>query len=339
MSAPFRFAAGTRTRFLAGLSFSVLAIILIAGLWPFHAPLNDVYWSIPPGVLILGKHGSLLSAAELHRQPPVAGRPCSLEIYLQPRRLDAAGTILAFYFPDSRETGFTLRQSLSDLRLESGSQSGSRARSKLYVDVFKAAKPIAIAIVSAEEGTSVYLDGVLARKSSAVRLSPSDLAGRIILGNVPSTTDSWPASSWASLFTTGNSQRWKFQHMSLVGRRVGLRETAKVPLPATPSMKEQALACIAGCGALQICLSRSDFSFSMSRSSDAHGTNSFPVAIIGKMWRSTCSALFPWAFASAHISRRPGKLLEHLFLPSSSDPRRASGSRFCSHFSRRETQE
>ena len=191
MSAPFRFAAGTRTRFLAGLSFSVLAIILIAGLWPFHAPLNDVYWSIPPGALILGKHGSLLSAAELHRQPPVAGRPCSLEIYLQPRRLDAAGTILAFYFPDSRETGFTLRQSLSDLRLESGSQSGSRARSKLYVDVFKAAKPIAIAIVSAEEGTSVYLDGVLARKSSAVRLSPSDLAGRIILGNVPSTTDSW----------------------------------------------------------------------------------------------------------------------------------------------------
>lgn len=191
MSALSRFTAGTRSRFPGGLSFFILAIILIAGLWPFHAPLNDVHWSTPSGALILGNHGSLLSAAELRRQPPVAGQSCSLEIYLQPRRLDAAGTILAFYFPDSRETGFTLRQSLSDLKLESRGLRGSRTRPKLYVDAFKAAKPIAIAIVSSEEGTSVYLDGVLARRSSAVRLSTSDLVGRIILGNVPSTTDSW----------------------------------------------------------------------------------------------------------------------------------------------------
>lgn len=191
MSAPFRFAVGSRTQFLGGPSFSVLAIILVAGLWPFHAPLNDVDWSSPAGGLVLGKHGSLLSPSELRRQPPVAGQPCSLEIHLQPRRLDYAGTILAFYFPDSRETGFTLRQSLSDLKLESRELSGSRTRSKLYVDAFKAAKPIAISIVSAEKGTSVYLDGVLARKSSDVKLSSSDLAGRIILGNVPSTADSW----------------------------------------------------------------------------------------------------------------------------------------------------
>jgi len=184
-----RFTPRGQTKFLGALCSFGLAIILVAGLWPFHAPLNDVHWSSPARGLIFGKHGSLLSTSQLRRQPPVTGQPCSLEIYLQPRRPDYAGTILGFYFLDRRDSGFILRQSLNDLKIESRSKSGSRK--KLYVDAFSAAKPIVISIVSAEKGTSVYLDGALARTSSVVRLSTEDLAGRLVLGNAPSTTDSW----------------------------------------------------------------------------------------------------------------------------------------------------
>src|ERR1700691_6293221 len=78
----------------------VLLGILTAGLWPFHAPKNDVNWLSEGNGLFLGKHGSLVSASQLSAaagtQPSDS---CSIEIWLKPNRSDAKGVgmILAFY--------------------------------------------------------------------------------------------------------------------------------------------------------------------------------------------------------------------------------------------------
>ena len=44
------------------LCASVLVIILTAGLWPFHAPKNEVTWLSEGKGIHFGKHGVILSS-------------------------------------------------------------------------------------------------------------------------------------------------------------------------------------------------------------------------------------------------------------------------------------
>ncbi len=96
---------------------AVLCTILTLGLWPFHAPKNDVTWLREQNGLGLGKHGTVIGSgafamADSHRSE-LSG---SLEIWLRPRRTWFGGTFLAFGTPDD-PFRFSLHQSLSDLRL------------------------------------------------------------------------------------------------------------------------------------------------------------------------------------------------------------------------------
>ena len=96
----------------------VLLGILVAGLWPFHAPMNQVSWLSNENGLLFGRYGSIVSASPFKAQAAQADNSCSLEIWLQPRRIDSAGTILAFYWPESRVVPFALRQSRGGLELQ-----------------------------------------------------------------------------------------------------------------------------------------------------------------------------------------------------------------------------
>lgn len=121
-----------------------------------------------------------------------ADNSCSLEIWLEPRRVRSSGTILAFYWPASGVVPFGLRQSLGDLKLERRSQDPSAERTKLYVDdVFSHLKPVFFTISSGEAGTAIYVDGALVKKSTNFRFSSHDLTGQLVVGNAPATTDSW----------------------------------------------------------------------------------------------------------------------------------------------------
>ena len=51
-----------RKNVLRLLCVSVLAGILVAGLWPFHAPRNDVAWLNDGNGLRFGRHGVMLSS-------------------------------------------------------------------------------------------------------------------------------------------------------------------------------------------------------------------------------------------------------------------------------------
>jgi hypothetical protein len=176
---------------LSAICACVLAGILVAGLWPFHAPLNDVRWLGASNGLSFGKNGSIVSAGLFGTNPSQAGNSCTLEIWLEPHRVDYAGTILAFYQPTDRSTSFSLRQSLGDLKLERRAQDESPKKAKMFVDVFSSLKPVFVTVSSGESGVAIYADGILVRKSSNFKVASSDLTGTLVIGNAPSTADSW----------------------------------------------------------------------------------------------------------------------------------------------------
>jgi hypothetical protein len=183
----------TQSIILRVICVLVLSGILVAGLWPFHAPRNQVRWLTGSNGLLFKRYGSIVSTGAFTSSAS-EDNPCSIEISLAPSRLDASGTILAFYRSENKEVPFALRQSLGDLViLWAGQEPAQNSRkSKIYInDLFNHRQPVLVTIVSSESGTSVYADGVLVRKFYSFRFSGNDLTGRLIAGNSPTTTDNW----------------------------------------------------------------------------------------------------------------------------------------------------
>jgi len=179
---------------LRAICVLVLSGILVAGLWPFHAPKNQVSWISGEKGLLFGKYGSIASAGEFKGHLSQADSSCSLEIRLQPKRVRSSGTILAFYRQKNQVVPFALRQSWSDLVLQHPSPDPRRhaGRAKVYVDeLFNQGKPVLVTISSNQAGTTIYVDGVFVKKAATFRLSSQDLTGLLIIGNSPVTTDDW----------------------------------------------------------------------------------------------------------------------------------------------------
>jgi VanZ family protein len=173
----------------------VLLTTLTAGLWPFHAPRNDVSWLSQGNGLFLGKHGSLVSASVLSvAEGTQASGSCSFEIWLKPNRVDAdgVGMILAFYSPATKVTPFALRQYRSGLVMGRESQKSLPAKSEIYVgEVYDDLRPALVTITSSASGTATYVDGVLKRTAPNFIVSRRDLMGEMVVGNSPSTSYSW----------------------------------------------------------------------------------------------------------------------------------------------------
>src|SRR5271165_5687134 len=77
----------------------VLCGILVACLWPFHSPTNDVTWLEGENGLRFGQHGTVLSASKLTIGAAGEQSSCSLEIWLQPGLTPDSNTFLSFYTP------------------------------------------------------------------------------------------------------------------------------------------------------------------------------------------------------------------------------------------------
>jgi len=166
--------------------------ILVAGLWPFSAPENEVNWSFPQHGLVFGRHGSLVSAGSFGSSASPVSGPCSIEIWLDPSRVDSSGTILAFYSVASRSVPFAIRQSLGDLLLQTAGQDRFDKNARIYVsDVFSRLQPVFITISSSDAGTSVYVNGVLTKTAAGFQISNRNLTGQLVVGNAPETSHSW----------------------------------------------------------------------------------------------------------------------------------------------------
>lgn len=174
----------------------VLLCILVAGLWPFHAPRNEVSWLGQGNGVRFGKHGSIVSAGPLKAHGEQGDDSCSLEIWLKPSRADWNGMILAFYWPKSRVVPFALRQVRGvpgGLVLERGARGRSDKNAEMYVgDVLNIQKPVLVTITSGSAGTTTYVDGTLVKEASSFTFTSRDLTGQLVVGNAPSTTYNWP---------------------------------------------------------------------------------------------------------------------------------------------------
>jgi hypothetical protein len=171
----------------------VLVGILAAGIWPFHAPRNEVSWLSGGNGLLFGKYGSIVSAGAFKANKSREAAPCSLEIWLQPS-LDYSGTILASYWPESHVIPFALWQSHRNLGIQRTSLDQFRhtERTEIYVaDLFRHSKAVFVTISSGPAGTAIYADGLLVKNSPSVRWSTHDLTGQFILGNAATGTGTW----------------------------------------------------------------------------------------------------------------------------------------------------
>ena len=225
----FGLSSGAARAALRIICAGVLVGILVAGLWPFHSPKNDVRWLSAGTGLAFGRYGSIVSAGLFGDQKRLTDS-CSVELWLQPKRVHASGTILAFYQPESKGTSFALRQSLGDLVLgRADSKSPQRKNVKIYVDdVLSRRKPVFITISSNQSGTTIFADGALVKTYENFKLSRQDLTGQLIVGNSPVTTDDWSGElKGLALYDRGLTGNEASQHFSawMSGTQSGLAKS------------------------------------------------------------------------------------------------------------------
>lgn len=175
---------------LAIVCVAVLCTILTLGLWPFHAPANQVSWLDHRNGLRFGRYGTVFSAGSFLIALPQKQPGASLEIWLQPRRIWDSATFLAFYTPENLFQ-FSLYQSQTGLLLRTAG-APHRSVASLYVgDVFRKPQPVFITICSAERGVWIYVNGAPAAANPRFPLSAQAFGGRLVLGDSPGQNDSW----------------------------------------------------------------------------------------------------------------------------------------------------
>ena len=93
-------------RVLVALCIFVLCAILVAGLWPFHAPLNEVSWLTNANGLRFGRYATILSSGAFATPSSQDEEFCSIEIWLRPHRdlqiSDSPGWQAGFYRPRAK---------------------------------------------------------------------------------------------------------------------------------------------------------------------------------------------------------------------------------------------
>jgi VanZ like family/Concanavalin A-like lectin/glucanases superfamily len=189
-----KYRSTTYATIVQALSLLVLGAVMVAGLWPFHAPRNAVTWLKDENGVRFTRHGTLVSRGPFRAVPSQTETSCSLEIWLTPVLVTSEGTILAFDSSPDPRTPFSLRQYGSSVAIQRYmiDERGIPRRPWLKVDrVFRQGDRVMLTVTSGRGVTVVYVDGVLAAQSSTLGLVREDLTGRLVLAN--STFDSsWP---------------------------------------------------------------------------------------------------------------------------------------------------
>jgi VanZ like family/Concanavalin A-like lectin/glucanases superfamily len=181
----------TPQRAIGAVTLLILCSILVAGLWPFHSPKNQVHWLENENGLHFGHYGTILSSGIFERASS-DGPSCSLEVWVEPARTWGSGTILAFY-RTLNHGQFSLQQSYIDLVLQRdiGDEHHHLKTAKIYVDDVFRKKQVFVTVTSDGQGTAVYIDGQLATRSPRFELSARDITGTLIGATSPLQSDSW----------------------------------------------------------------------------------------------------------------------------------------------------
>ncbi|MFY9725044.1 MAG: VanZ family protein [Bryobacteraceae bacterium] len=184
---------GTKAKLLAAMCVATLCVILVLGLWPFHAPRNEVTWSKNSNGLQFGDYGTVLSTSEFKSVAPQDGTSRSIEIWIRPRSSHGGGTLLAFHAAKI-PFQFLLHQSLADLKLDCtilGVRNQTTSAGFYVSGVFRHVKLVFITITSGTRGTEVYADGTLITSAPHFRPLGGDFGGRLVVGDSPGQGNGW----------------------------------------------------------------------------------------------------------------------------------------------------
>jgi len=177
-------------RAIGPLCLLTLCAILIAGLWPFRAPPNEVTWIQGENGVRFGAHGTLLSTSTF---PIINGDDGgTIEIWVRPAKIWTTGAILVFYNTKTMRE-LSIAQDDADLLIATSvtGVGAKDSRDQLRVkDVFRK-REIFITLTSDGRKTLVYIDGRLATVARTFAVSSNDLSGQLIVANAPLRDWSW----------------------------------------------------------------------------------------------------------------------------------------------------
>ena len=181
-------------RFISGITCVIVASITLSlGLWPFHAPRNDVTWPMGEHGLRFGPYGTVMSSGKFETDVPKAAASCSVETWARAAHRSDSGTILSFYEGQKR-LGMPLHQSGADVRLDPG-QTGDLAikvPASLYAsEVFERQQPVFITATQGNVRMSLYVNGTLSGSVPLVRPAGTACTGRLVLGDGALQQDTW----------------------------------------------------------------------------------------------------------------------------------------------------
>jgi len=169
---------------------SVLCGILILGLWPFRPPRNEVSWLGVENGLRFGGYGTIISSETFQMDGSQEEASSSLEIWLQPERVNDSNTFVAFSTSEN-PLQFSLHQYFSNVILKR-ELTGHHPRTEVIgiEGVFRQIRPRFLTITSGAEGTGMYVDGALVRAFPGFRLG-KDFTGQLVIGTSPVRPDGW----------------------------------------------------------------------------------------------------------------------------------------------------
>jgi hypothetical protein len=179
-------------RIPGAICLAVLCVNLSLGLWPFHAPRNEVTWLKGSNGLSFGRSGTVIGSDTLNLTESNDEAGCSLEIFAQPHPYQNSATLLAFYSPENPYQ-LRLSQSLVDFKLQAviRNEPDHPTQTDFVVpEVFRHATPSFITVTSGREETAVYVAGALAG-TAPFRIPEKAFTGRILLGDSPLRPDGW----------------------------------------------------------------------------------------------------------------------------------------------------
>jgi VanZ family protein len=206
----------SRRRALLLTCIATLAL-LIATLWPLNPfPRNGVTWSRSSYGLQFEKRGLVLSQRTLDFRLSDTDS-YTIELALTPTGSHSSRTILGFYVP-GRARQLLVRQYHDGLLITHNTSIERDPTRTIKVDVdhvFRPGELVCIAISSAPNGTTVYVDGQPAETFPAFTISRADLLGHIVIGTSPVNYDPWRGAIhglaiYAKRLTAADAkQHWK----------------------------------------------------------------------------------------------------------------------------------
>lgn len=181
-------------RLVAASCLGVLAIILVAGLWPFHSPRNQATWLAGQNGIRFGHHGTLVSAGKFS-SGTAANSSGSLELWVEPEIAAKKKTVLTFDGSDHPGEPFSLLQDNDALEIRRHNVDGAgivHTGVCTVGGIFHQGQSVLVAITLSEHQTAVYADGVPAKICAIAGSSTNNLSGTVVVANSGVVSNSWP---------------------------------------------------------------------------------------------------------------------------------------------------